>query len=264
MVIRLNRILAVPRPLESLQREFAGALEADEPPPALSGVHASRRERIDLYRNSVRSHRRTALASAYPVLLALVGDTYFDALTVAYARAHPSSDGDLNVFGAALPAFVETYEPDTRFRYFADLARLEWSLHKAYFAADPQALTAQQWAAIHADDLLGSRLAVHPACATIASRFAIADIWTAHQPDGAFPVSLESPGHVLVVRPLWRPEIRVQSAAAHAAFVCLLDGETLNEALEVAFDIDAGFDFIAQWRVWIEANAITGLAAETP
>ncbi|CAB3809988.1 DNA-binding domain-containing protein [Paraburkholderia fynbosensis] len=254
----------MPRPIESLQREFAQALEAYGRPPALSGGHASQRERIDLYRSSVRSHRRTALASAYPVLLALVGDAYFDALSVAYARAHPSSDGDLNSFGAALPVFVETYEQDARFRYFADLARLEWSLHKAYFAADPQALTAQQWTAIHPDDLLGARLAVHPACAPMSSRFAIADIWTAHRPGGVFPPSLESPTHVLVVRPLWRPEIRVQSAAAHAAFVSLLDGARLNDALGAAFDIDAEFDFIAQWRVWIEANAITGLAVESP
>jgi len=248
----------MPQALESLQREFAEALDAHAPCSGLGGKDDMQRQRIGLYCNSVRTHRRKALASAYPVLLALVGDEYFDALSVAYVRAHPSQSGDLNGFGEALPAFIDAYEPDARFRYFADLARLEWSLHAAYFAADAQVLTPQQWAAIHPDDLLDANLAVHPACELVSSRYAIADIWAAHQPGGIFPVSFESPTHALIVRPQWRAEIRVQSAAAQAAFQSLQEGAKLNDALESAFAIDANFDFISQWRVWIEAGAIIG------
>ncbi|MFM0128477.1 HvfC/BufC N-terminal domain-containing protein [Paraburkholderia sediminicola] len=147
-------------PLESLQRMFAESLEGDQRPvlsqlqcrgrgvdqaqgrsenlacaaeqtPRFSGngngaeLKDNLSQRVDLYRSSVRANRRTALASAYPFLLALVGEDYFDALSVAYAEAHPSQSGDLNRFGTALPAFIETYEQAARFRYFADLARLE-------------------------------------------------------------------------------------------------------------------------------------------
>ncbi len=139
------------------------------------------RQRVDLYRSSIRANRRTALASAYPVLQDLVGEAYFDALSVAYAQAYPSQSGDLNRFGAALPAFIETYEQGPRFRYFCDLARLEWSLHLAYFAADANVLTQAEWTAIRPEDLLDAKLAVHPACALVSSRYAIAEIWTAHQ-----------------------------------------------------------------------------------
>jgi hypothetical protein len=221
------------------------------------------RQRVDLYRSSIRANWRTALASAYPVLLALVGEAYFDALSMAYAQAHPSQSGDLNRFGAALPAFIETYEPAPRFRYFADLARLEWSLHLAYFAADANVLTQPEWAAIRPEDLLDAKLAVHPACALISSRYAIAQIWTAHQPAGSFPAALESPTYALVVRPLWRPHILVQCAAAHAAFDALQRGATLNEALDSAFEIDVEFNFPSQWRAWIAASAITGLQPGT-
>jgi hypothetical protein len=221
------------------------------------------RQRVDLYRSSIRANWRTALGSAYPVLLALVGEAYFDALSMAYAQAHPSQSGDLNRFGAALPAFIETYEPAPRFRYFADLARLEWSLHLAYFAADANVLTQPEWAAIRPEDLLDAKLAVHPACALISSRYAIAQIWTAHQPAGSFPAALESPTYALVVRPLWRPHILVQCAAAHAAFDALQRGATLNEALDSAFAIDVEFNFTSQWRAWIAASAITGLQPGT-
>lgn len=254
--------------LESLQCLFAESLELEtKQRPVFAQLRtdtALQKARIDLYRNNVRSHRRDALASAYPVLLALVGETYFDTLSKAYAHEHPSQSGDLNRFGAALPDFIERYETDPRYRYFADLARLEWSLHVAHYAADAATLTQQEWAAVRPDHLLDARLAIHPACAPIASCYAIADIWKAHQPDGSFPTQIDSPTYALVVRPHWRPDALVQSAAAHAAFGALQCGTTLNEALDAAFGIDAEFNFTSQWREWIATSAITGLMHGAP
>jgi hypothetical protein len=290
-------------PLESLQRMFAESLEGEQRPvlsrlqcpareadraqaradspacatgqaPGSTGNGSSSnrngneltdnlRQRVDLYRSSIRAHWRTALASAYPVLQDLLGEAYFDTLSVAYAQAYPSQSGDLNRFGAALPAFIETYEQGPRFRYLSDLARLEWSLHLAYFAADANVLTQAEWAATRPEDLLDAKLAVHPACALIASHYAIAEIWTVHQAGGAFPADLESPTYALVVRPQWRPHLLVQCAAAHAAFDALQRGTTLNEALDQAFAIDAEFDFTSQWRAWITASAITGFQPAT-
>ncbi|HXZ10554.1 MAG TPA: DNA-binding domain-containing protein, partial [Paraburkholderia sp.] len=111
--------------LESLQRLLADALGKVEceaasidvfktAPPAPTYDPA---RRIELYRGNLRANWRAALANAYPVLLALVGDAWFDALSLAYARTHPSQSGDLNRFGAALPEFIGTYESDARYRY---------------------------------------------------------------------------------------------------------------------------------------------------
>jgi hypothetical protein len=216
------------------------------------------RRRIGLYRGNVRSHWRAALASAYPVLLALVGDDYFEELSHAYACAHPSRSGDLNRFGDSLPTFIDRYEQNARYRYFADVARLEWSLHVAHFAADVTSFTPQQWLEIGHERLLEARFVVHPACTAIASRYAIADIWFAHQPGGVFPERLDAPTWMLVVRPLWQPTVLAQSAAAHAAFIAMQRGKSLNEALDAAFAIDPEFDFTSQWRNWISAAAIIG------
>ncbi|MGF6771518.1 hypothetical protein P3T18_004005 [Paraburkholderia sp. GAS199] len=254
---------AQPEPLDTLtllQREFAEALDTSTPFPQLAAPHHAHRERLDLYRSSVHSHRNTALAGAYPVLLALVGETYFDALGAAYARVHPSQSGDLNAFGASLADFIAGYERQPRLRYIADLARLEWALHRAHFAADAPALTPRAWAAIHPDDLLDARVAIHPACALVASPYAVGDIWSAHRTGAPLPADPDTPNRVLVVRPRWHAEIRLQTPAAHAAFERLMNGARLNDALDAAFALDSAFDFVAQWRVWIEASAITGLA----
>ena len=273
--------------LESLQRIFAAALGDSQyespllsrlkPVPSTSSLDPARvdrgeaadthahdasdqslRRRVGLYRGNVRGQWRAALANAYPVLLALTGDTYFDALSLAYARAHPSHSGDLNRFGDALSSFIEQYEQHSRFRYFGDMARLEWSLHVASFAADVEAFTPQQWFEIGQERLLRARLLVNPACTAIASQHAIADIWLAHQPGGVFPQDIHVPSWTVVVRPLWRPTILVHTAAAYAAFVALQRGNTLDEALDVAFALDPEFDFASQWHTWISTSAITG------
>lgn len=258
--------------LVSLQEAFAAMLDDPADDAAITGhllaagPDAALQERLGLYRGNVRASRRAALASAYPVLAALVGDAYFDALALAYARAHPSRDADLNRFGASLPIFIERYETDARYAYFGDVARLEWTLHVAAFAADAEPLAPAQWQAIGAERLMSARLAVHPACAALASRYAALAIWRAHQHTNvddksrhAWPEHIDTPCWTLIVRPRWRPAALAHTQAAHEAFVALQRGATLDEALECAFAIDEAFDFASQWRMWIEAGAIVGL-----
>ncbi|CAB3782053.1 DNA-binding domain-containing protein [Pararobbsia alpina] len=251
--------------IELLQAAFASALADSRHEPALLDVLVptdTESERLGLYRGNLQANWRGALANAYPVLCALVGDGYFNALARAYARAHPSGSGDLNRFGDALPDYIERYETDSRFRYFGDIARLEWALHCAYFASDVEPFSAEQWAEFGGERLLEARLCLHPACTAIASPYAVADVWLAHQPGEVFPAEIDAPSWVLVVRPQWRPIVVKQSAAAHAAFVALQRGDSLNDALDAAFGVDAEFDFARQWREWVEMRAVMGVFSE--
>ena len=118
----------------------------------------------------------------------------------------------------------------------------------------------EAWLAMRPEDLLDAKFTVHPACALICSPYAIAEIWTAHQTNAAFPAEINSPTWALIVRPGGRPAILGQCAAAHAAFAALQRRATLNEALDAAFAINSGFDLTSQWRAWIEVAAIAGLA----
>jgi hypothetical protein len=102
-------------------------------------------------------------------------------------------------------------------------------------------------------------VSVHPACHALASPYPTAHLWRAHQDGGSVPAELDAPAWTLTVRPQWRPLILEQTEAAHAAFLALQHGATVNQSLDAAFAIDAHFDFATQWRTWIRASAITGL-----
>jgi hypothetical protein len=239
-------------PLDDLQHAFAEALR--DPQRMADG-------RFAIYGRTAHAHWLAALANAYPVLKALTGDVYFSHLTRAYAEAHPSRSGDLNQFGEHLDAFIGSWESDPRYWYFSDIARLEWAIHLAWYAADPHSLSIGQWQQLDSTALLSNAFRTHPAAHAISSRHPIADIWRAHQPGGsAFPGHIDQPTWALVVRPEWRPFVIDQSEAGHRAFIALQNGSTLNDAIDTALRIDPAFDIALQLQTWIGVNAITGPA----
>ncbi|WP_109476309.1 DNA-binding domain-containing protein [Paraburkholderia sp. C35] len=250
--------------LADIQQAFFNAVRPPHDDAALSDRLSTSgdivSERLNVYRRNVQSAWLAALKNAYPVLLALTGDRYFAGLAQAYAKDHPSVSGDLNRFGAHLPEFIEAWEQNAHYDYFGDIARLEWAVHNAWYAAAPHVTSAQQWQEAGSERLLNSRLTVHPACSTIRSRHSIGAIWRAHQPGGGATRDIAAAACVLVARPQWRPVVVDQSLAAHEAFLALQQGQTLNEAIDVGLEIDSSFDIAAQLQMWISIAAVTGIA----
>ena len=95
--------------LPDLQRRFAAELAA---------VTGARDPGIAVYRNTVRANYRNALGATFSVVCAVIGDATFAAAVDAFASAHQSAGGDLNVYGGEFAQFQ-----------FGALARL--SCHRA-------------------------------------------------------------------------------------------------------------------------------------
>lgn len=246
------------------QHLFADALDnplAQQPAFDLFAGDESRHEcHLGLYRGNLYAAWASALENAYPVLKMLVGDAFFTGMAIVYGREVPSQSGDLTVFGQHLSAFIRDFAPAAAYPYFADLARLEWALHCAYYAQDVVPWSVEQWMNMEGEQLLDARIRIHPACALVSSRYSISRIWEAHQRDAdvSLPADPDSPSLSLVIRPQWRPRILDLSPAAYAMFDRLMAGATLGETLDAAATVDAGFDFARQWHAWIAANAVTG------
>ena len=157
-------------------------------------------------RNNVSGNRTQALSSAYPIVRKIVGEEFFRGLAHAYARAHPSTSGDLNEYGSQLSVFVGGFEQSRDLIYLPDVARVEWLAHRAYYAADTPAF---DFTKIASPEDLALRLA--PSCALLASDWPLGRIWTVHQDDyeGAIDVDLRGgPDRIIVHRPGWRAQVR--------------------------------------------------------
>lgn len=241
-----------------MQQEFAAALldggAATALLPSLRDQSAHALDRLGLYRGNLHATWEKTLANAYPVARAQVGEEFFAGLARAYGHAQPSLSGDLSRFGASFSGFVATFEPAQSLPYLSDVAALEWAVHRAHYAADAGALARERMAVISPHVLLTSRFALHPACNWIESRFPIASIWHAHQPQAAIglPHSLDRGECALIARPGWRAEVVESSAAEIAALEQLRAGADMDGAIGAAMAVHSGFDFARTMLRWLD------------
>ena len=249
-------------PLERLQREFAAQLldgdgAACSSRELLAGAQCE--QRLALYRAGLEATWEKALARAYPVVRALLGAEFFAALTRRYARLHASCSGDLNDFGATFASFVSAFEQVRAVPCLADVAALEWRVHRAAFAADAEPLRRERLAAWSPQELLDARFALHPACSWLQSPFPVASLWRAHQPGSGVPEpALPEHGEwALIVRPRWTPQVLVARAGEIAALQALRDGADIDGAIAAALGAEPHFDFARAIVRWLDHTVIT-------
>lgn len=257
--------------LQVTQSKFSRALfDAREEPQALplfKGDAQLAEQRFALYRGNLIGNWNKALASAYPVLQALVGDEFFSGLTRAYGKAHPSDNADLNLFGAHFAEFLAGFEHVSAYPYFPDMAKLEWALHRAHYAKNGGQAGPIDFAGLSPEQLDQARLVFAPACSLVRSDWAVVDVWQAHQPgmEESFPSELERPNCGLIVRPHWKADLVALTPAAYAVLSALAAGETLGCALDAALVFDADFDFATHVQQWLRLGIFDEIViASTP
>ena len=249
--------------LATLERAFAAALVArdvnDVDVSMFDGTPERVRARLGLYRGNVQANAVKALASAYPVVAKLVGDAFFGGLARAFAAVTPSTSGDLNEYGEGFAEFVAAFEPARDLGYLHDVARLDWRVHRAHYAADAAPLEVAKLATVSPERAGDVVLVLHPACAIVESPWPLARLWQIHQHDydGAFDVDWHAAGGaVLVERAHWRVSVRALAAADAALLAACIERRTLGDALARAQAIDAAFDLDARLADWVGALVV--------
>lgn len=186
-----------------------------------------------------------ALQAAYPVLVQLLGGESFADLARALWHAHPPTRGDVACWGGDLAAFVQTSAQLQDESYLADVARVEWALHQCAGAPDASA-DLPTLALLTSEDPDQLRLMLAPGCAVLRSAWPVAAILGAHrdgQPSLAEAGAMLQSGvaqDVLVWRAGLRPEARAAVPGEGDFVQALLEGISLDQALERAPALDFG------------------------
>jgi hypothetical protein len=225
-----------------MQDAFAAALLDPLQVPAGLCDRVDAAPRFAVHRNNMMAALVEALAAAFPVTLALVGEDFFGAMARDYVRAHPPRSPVVSEYGAGFADFIASHAPAAGIAYLADVARLERLRVEAFNAADADALAHARWQALTTDQerLATMRVHLHPACRWLASAHPVLSIWQAHQHAGAqrdaalASLDLQAGEEVLVHRPQWD----VQQIALPAGGIDWLDalraGAPLGTALQHA------------------------------
>lgn len=156
---------------------------------------------VEVYRNNYRGNLHDALAGAYPVMEQLVGKDFFRRMTRKFIEQHPSRSGNLHHYGAEMAGFAAAFEPAQELVYLPDVAALEWACHCAYFADDAGSLDIGKLAQVLPEQYSDLIMQIHPACHVLRSRYPVAAVWQAHQPDAAsdFHIDLDSGSCIAMV-----------------------------------------------------------------
>lgn len=225
--------------------------------PVRAGDAAQLQRGLLAYRAHGRALAARALAGAYPVLARQLGEGNFAPLARAYWLAHPPVAGDLAQWGGELAGFIALAPQLAGLPWLADLARVEWALHRLAFGPDvPADLASFSLLATRAAAAL--TLVVAPGTQCIASAWSVVRL--VNEPvdelaDEAPPAA--APETALLWRDGLRPRVRAAQAGEAALLAALQAGQPLPDALARA----EGLDFNAWLTPAVQSGLVLGVTS---
>lgn len=248
--------------LAETQALFWKALRGEvEDASALEGVFVSRGalsgpERVDIYRDMFWWRQSDALAAGVPMLAMLFDHHDFFDLARAFLTEHPSSHFDLGTLARELPAYLKT-RTDLR-ADLSDLALLEWTRDRVFFAAAVEPVEASALAAL-GEELVNARFELTPALEVLTLGHGVAALWQALE-DGTEVPDVDARPEVIAV---WRRGFEVVhgplSAMEADAIVRARAGQSVAEICEAFVELEnpaqAAFEALGSWvqEGWITA-----------
>lgn len=220
--------------------------EADEE-LGLRQTGARWRSGLAAYRGNGLANGSAALRVQFPTLLAMLGESAFDAVAARYWRGWPPRHGDLARLGEDFATCLQAQPDLDAWPWLADCARLDWALWRALDAPVP-AFGASDLQRLASDDPATLRLHLAQGACLLRASWPVVSLWRLHQhptPDGDVlrQIVRTGPETAWVWRDGFKPRVRAVSDAEAAWLTALQRPTRLDLALDAAAD---GFD-VGAW-----------------
>lgn len=219
------------------------------------------KRRLGIYADAYRLRIIEALASAYPMLKALIGDDLFDKAALSYIEQNPSTYRNMRWVGDQMAAHLQLTLP--QYPIAAEMAQFEWALSLAFDAEDAPVLSLQDLAAIPPEDWADLRFKFHPAVQLLNPTFNVLLVWQALNAEDA-PPKIQQINEPYVV---WRKDLsshyRSLEIAEYAAIQQMMAGANfgdLCEKLQESASEEEATTQAAQYlATWLSEGLLTAL-----
>jgi hypothetical protein len=201
--------------------------------------------RLQIYKDNVLITLYESLKSTYPAICKLVGEQFFKYATHEYIKNNKPISGNLDEYGENFINFLAELSATKELKYLPDIARLEWAVHTAYFAADVQKINAVALSKISPEQLENLKFELHPSTQIISSIYPIDKIWQMTQEDSEESSDIditERGADVLVIRPDLKTQVLLLENGEAAFLNSIENGDSLYKAFEKALIINANFN----------------------
>lgn len=231
--------------LKKIQSIFAQSIYADEN-AILTKIKPStiaNNERLQIYKDNVLITLNQNLKAKYEAVCKLVDERFFKYVANEYIKNYHPTSGNLDEYGESFADFLRDFPATKELKYLPDIARLEWALHTAYFAADAEKIDSSALSKINPEQLGELHFTLHPSAQIITSAFPIEKIYLLAMGLSEENIDINSGGeNILVVRPEYKIEMMVIDNAEASFLTELESGKNLFQAFEDANAIDNNFD----------------------
>lgn len=217
---------------------------------------------FNIYRNGFYRACIDALASNYPAIVALLGDTYFRTLAKNYVNEWPPEVGTLAGYGENFAEFIEMTSVSHNLPYLADVARLDRAWLEVYFSFVSTPLDAESIAEMASEgaEIDLERLTLSRSSALLLLQYPVAEIWRKLKDFGHIQKVVELPKereHIL----LWRYDsevmLRTLQAKEYQFFSSFKDGLVIEQAIEQAYGDDSELEMNDLFSNLIAAGLLT-------
>lgn len=243
-----------------MQSEFAkGLLDPNLlPPEGVVGPNGRPAgKRYDVYRNNVVVSLTEALTSAYPVIKAIVGDEFFNAMAGVHVRTHPPKSPLMIYYGEDFPSFLTRFPPASHLGYLPDVARVELSRRQAYHSADVFPCPPEKLTKLDGNRIYDARLVLHPSIKIVRSRYPVYSIWRYNSTDDKSPIG-EAREITMISRP--SDEVIMQNPGVGTAmFIESLMTDPLGVAMDKAKAAQADFDLAGNLTELLSAGLLVDI-----
>lgn len=247
--------------LLEIQRDFVNSLISPEfvSVHIQNSEHMTAQQHIEIYRSSIFGTLQKNLKEIYPVCCKLVGEEFFIGMTNQFLTLPFAHSPDLIEHGAEFADFIANFEPAKVLPYLADVAKLEWSWHRIFYASDNSSFDFEALQKCMATD--GERLIflLPNSSSILSSKYPIHQIWEANQENLIGDENIILTDDKFYYFLVWRCgiELRIEllNEAEWQILRCIEQKLTLSEMLE---QLESAINFAQILPDLIRKNLIVG------
>ena len=219
------------------------------------------KKRLGIYADGYRLRIIEALASAYPILKAWLGDDLFDKTARSYIDQHPSTYRNMRWVGDVMCEHLTKTLP--KHPIAAEIAQFEWALSLAFDAEDAPTLTLQNLAKIPPEKWGDLRFKFHPAVQLFSQKYNVLLVWQALNSDETPPKATQINEPYVVWRKDLNSHYRSLEHAEYKAIQSVILGTSFGELCESLQENDSEEEATMQAAQylsgWLNGGLITAM-----
>jgi len=192
---------------------------------------------VDIYRNNTHDARLAALEQVYPVCVRILGDSVFRSIAREFVSRDEHGRSDLNTYGENLYLHLQQLIGDRRlpldFSYLPDLSRLEYMLHRAYYADDDPAFDFTEFE-LALSNGIDIRFQLSSTLGLLTSIYPLYQIWinNRNQTDSSEVAAIEGVQFLVIHRETFRPAVTTIEHDTYRLLTAIAGASSLHQLLD--------------------------------